>query len=394
MTRPLRIALVAPLFESVPPKAYGGTERIVATLANELTWAGHEVTLFATADSVVDAELVPCRSRPIGVGQSDTTEAADHIMAFLEVRKRLADFDIVHFHTRFSHFPFFTDIAARSVTTCHNRVDLPTLSGFYRCFDAFPLIAVSDSQRRSQPEANWRATIHHGLPHDAFPPPSGTSREGDYLLFLGRICPEKGIRDAIHIARDAGRSLKIAARINDLDRDYYHNSVAHMIDGRQIEFLGEVDHREKIRLLRNAQGLLFPIGWPEPFGLVMIEAMACGTPVIAYPSGSVPEVIEDGRTGFVVGSRSAAVEAVDKLDSLDRSVIRTEFEARFSAERMARDHIALYRRLADRDRSAKVASAVSDRLREAAADMEQRMVPEVPSVSPPPRVRGTGEPRR
>lgn len=348
----MRIAQVSPLFESVPPRAYGGTERMVAILTNELSWAGHEVTLFATGDSHVDADVVDCRTEPIGAGLGDSSEAADHIMEFDRVRDRVNDFDIVHFHTRFSHFPLFEDIAARTVTTCHNRVDFPSLDPFFTRFRAFPLVAISDAQRAMRPFANWVKTIHHGYPLDQYAYHGRVAPGDGYLAFLGRICPQKGILEAIDIAIASGRQLKIAARINATDREYYEESVAHRIDGDQIQLVGEIREDEKSDFLNGAAALLFPISWPEPFGLVMIEAMACGTPVIAFSAASVPEVVMEGQTGFVVEDTADAVEAVGRLEELDRGAIRAVFERDFSATRMAERHVELYETLVEKNRKA------------------------------------------
>ncbi|MCL3882689.1 glycosyltransferase family 4 protein [Marivita sp. GX14005] len=341
----MRIAQVAPLFESVPPRKYGGTERVISVLTQELSYLGHEVTVFATADSVVHGELVPCRQTPLVAGAGDSSEAADHILEFDRVRRRLDDFDVIHFHTRFSHFPMFEDIAQRTVTTCHNRVDFPELTRFYTRFRHFPLIALSRAQRNSRPHANWADVIHHGYPLDYLPAYDRPNARDGYLAFLGRICAEKGVLDAIRIARMTGKQLKIAARINNLDREFWDRHVRKLVDGEQIQFVGEISDAEKPEFLNCASALLFPIQWPEPFGLVMIEAMACGTPVIGYATGSVPEVIDNGQSGFVVADVDSAAEAVRRLGEIDRATVRACFEARFSSRRMAERHVALYEKL-------------------------------------------------
>lgn len=346
----MRIAQVAPLFENVPPKAYGGTERVISTLTDGLTWAGHEVTLFATRESRADAEIVPCRDRPIGSGLADSSENADHVLELEEVLRRADQFDVIHFHTRFQHFPMIEHLASRTVTTCHNRVDLETLGAFYRRFRACPLIAISEAQRRTAPGANWAATIHHGYPPDQYACFGGGAERDGYLAFLGRICPEKGILDAIEIAEASGRPLKIAARINAVDRDYWEGQVRPRVDGKRIEYVGEVRETDKTAFLNGAAALVFPIRWPEPFGLVLIEAMACGVPCIAFRCGSVPEVLEDGLTGTIVDTVEEAVQAVERIGEFDRARIRKRFEERFSAERMVRRHVALYERIVRRSR--------------------------------------------
>lgn len=361
----MRVAQVAPLFENVPPSGYGGTERVISILTDGLTWAGHEVTLFATRDSHPDAEIIPCRDSPIGAGSGDSSEGADHIMELDTVLKHADEFDIIHFHTRFQHFPMFEHIASRTVTTCHNRVDFETLPAFFRRFRDFPLVSISDAQRAGSPHANWAATIPHGYPVDQYDYYGADAADPDgHLVFLGRICPEKGILDAIEIAERAGRPLKIAARINATDEEYWQEQVRPRVDGRRIEYVGELQEQEKSEFLNRAAALLFPIRWPEPFGLVMIEAMACGLPTIAYPKGSVPEVLEDGITGAVVDGIETAVSAVERIEEIDRTHVRKRFEARFSAEVMVDRYADLYRRLAQSRQTARhpSASAIRDRL--------------------------------
>ncbi len=338
----MKIAHVAPLYESVPPRQYGGTERVISTLTEELSFMGLEVTVFATADSVVHGELVPCREMPLTAGSGDQIEAAEHLLELDRVVRHFDDFDIVHFHTRFLHFPLFEDVARRTVTTCHMRVDTPELSRFYARYRAFPLIALSEAQRRTRPGANWADVIPHGYPRDHLPAYNRPEAKDGYLAFLGRISPEKGVLDAIRIARAAGRQLRIAARINKVDQEFWEARVAPEIDGEQIRFLGEIGDPQKPEFLNGAAGLIFPIQWPEPFGLVMIEAMACGTPVIGYNCGSVPEVIDDFRSGFVVKDVDSAAAAVGRLASLDRAEVRRCFEERFSSRVMAERHVKLY----------------------------------------------------
>ncbi|WP_323764762.1 glycosyltransferase family 4 protein [Marinovum sp.] len=338
----MKIAQVAPLFESVPPQRYGGTERVISTLTQELSFMGHEVTVFATADSAVHGELVACRQTPLTAGSGDDIEAAEHVLALDKVFRLFGEFDIVHFHTRFLHFPMFEDVARRTVTTCHMRVDTPELSRFYDRYRDFPLIALSEAQKRTRPGANWAGVIPHGFPRDHLPAYNRPEARDGYLAFLGRICPDKGVLDAIRIAKATGKQLKIAARINKVDQEYWEARVEREIDGDQIQYVGEIADPQKPEFLNGAAALVFPIQWPEPFGLVMIEAMACGTPVIGYDCGSVPEVIEEGRSGFVVNDVDSAAAAVARLGTLDRTEVRASFEERFSSRVMAERHLRLY----------------------------------------------------
>lgn len=344
----MRIALVSPLFEAVPPKAYGGTERIVANLADALTMMGHHVTVFANAESQVKADLVVCRDRSLLTDERLTSEVPDHLLMLERVRQAADRFDIIHFHTEFLHFPMFEDIAERTVTTCHSRLDFCGHKEFFSRYRSFPLVSISEAQRRPLPDANWAATIPNGVPLGLFRrlPRAGEDGDRPYLAFLGRIASDKGIDVAIDIARRSGLRLKIAARINWFDRPYWNSAIKPKVDGRFIEYVGEITEDQKNEFLGKATSLLFPIRWPEPFGLVMIEAMACGTPVIAFPSGAVPEVVDDGLTGRIVGSAEEAVEAVDEVAGYDRGTIRAVFEKRFSARVMARAYADLYARLA------------------------------------------------
>jgi glycosyltransferase involved in cell wall biosynthesis len=336
----MRIAQIAPLIESVPPKLYGGTERIVSHLTEELVRHGHEVTLFASGDSLTTAELVPCSERALRL-EPMVRDPLPYYMVMLDrVRRRAHDFDVIHFHIDYLHFPLFRDIAARTLTTQHGRLDLPDLSIAYRAFPEFPLVSISDDQRGPCPDWYWLRTVHHGLPLDLYP--CSLRAEGGYLAFLGRICPEKRPDHAIEIARRAGLPLKIAAKVDRVDQVYFEEVIRPLLQDPLIEFVGEIGEQDKAAFLGGALALLFPIDWPEPFGLVMIEAMACGTPVIAYCRGSVPEVIEDGWTGFLVDDVAAAVAALANLDRLDRGMIRARFEQRFTAQRMANDYVAAY----------------------------------------------------
>lgn len=329
----MRIALIAPLMEAVPPRAYGGTERVVASLAEALSAKGHQVTVFANGESRVNAELVVCRDRSLLTDDRLTEGMADHILMLDRVRRMADRFDILHFHTEFLHFPMLEDIADKTVTTCHSRLDYVGHARFFHRYRDFPLISISDAQRRSLPHANWAATIHHGYPLDLFrhlPGKTGNG-SGGYLAFLGRIAPDKGIDTAIEIARRARVPLKFAARINAFDRPYCEQAIRPHVDGRQVEYVGEISDAKKSEFLGRARALLFPIRWPEPFGPVMIEAMACGTPVIGYPCGAVPEVIADGVTGRIVGSIDDAVSALAAVGQLDRATIRCRFEHGFRA---------------------------------------------------------------
>ncbi len=336
----MRIAQIAPLIESVPPMYYGGTERIVAYLADELVRQGHDVTLFASADSRTAAELVPCAERALRLDPA-MRDPLPHYMVMLErVWRRAREFDVLHFHIDYLHFPLFRELAGRTLTTCHGRLDLPDLPVVHRAFPEFPLVSISDHQRRPCPNWRWLATVPHGLPADLcrFSPGPGDG----YLAFLGRICPEKQPDQAIEIARRAGLPLKIAAKVDRVDQAYFDEVIRPLLNDPLVEYVGEIGDRDKAEFLGGARALLFPIAWPEPFGLVMIEAMACGTPVVAYRCGSVPEVLEDGVTGFVVADVAGAIAALGQLDRLDRSLIRARFEHRFTAERMASDYLALY----------------------------------------------------
>jgi glycosyltransferase involved in cell wall biosynthesis len=336
----MRIAQIAPLIESVPPKLYGGTERIVSYLTEALVREGHDVTLFASGDSETAAELVPCSERALRL-DSTIRDPLPYYMVMLDrVRRRVAEFDVVHFHIDYLHFPLFRDIADRTLTTQHGRLDLPDLPVAYRAFSEFPLASISDDQRRPCPDWHWLGTVHHGLPADPFPF-SPVARSG-YLAFLGRICPEKRPDHAIEIARRTGIPLKIAAKVDRVDQTYFDEVIRPLLRDPLIEYIGEIGDADKAAFLGGARALLFPIDWPEPFGLVMIEAMACGTPVIAYRRGSVPEVIEDGWSGFIVDDLEGAVAAVAELDRIDRGMVRARFEHRFTAERMANDYLALY----------------------------------------------------
>jgi glycosyltransferase involved in cell wall biosynthesis len=342
----LRIAQVAPLFESVPPAQYGGTERVVSYLTEELVRLGHEVTLFATADSHTDARLVSACPRSLRAGGKYVDATVPHVVQLDQVRERATEFDVAHYHTGYLQFPLARALEAPRVTTMHGRLDLPELDPLLRHFDDEPLVSISDGQRGPVAWAKWIGTVHHGLPVGLFHAAKPATGGDAYLAFVGRISPEKAPDRAIEIARRCGRTLKIAAKVDDADRDYYERTIRPLLDGPGVEFVGEVDDAGKQALLGGALALLFPIDWPEPFGLVMIEALACGTPVIARRRGSVSEVIADGRTGLVYETVEEGVRAVERLGEIDRAECRRDFERRFSAERMARDYLQIYERLA------------------------------------------------
>lgn len=342
----MRIAQVAPLYETVPPKLYGGTERVVAQLTDTLVDQGHEVTLFAAADATTRARLVPVRDQSIRLDREPLkSDLAAHLAMLYEVRRRAAQFDILHFHIDMLHFPMFAQQAHKTVTTIHGRLDLKDLPAAYARWPQFGLVSISDSQRAPLPDAHWLATVPHGFLPELYPPCFRPA--GDYLAFLGRISPEKGPERAIRLAMRAGMRLKIAAKVDHADVAYFETVVKPLLDHPLIEFLGEIGDRDKPAFLGNALGLLFPIDWPEPFGLVMIEAMACGTPIVAWNRGSVPEVLEHGVSGFIVDNEADAVAAVARLPQIDRAKVRAEFERRFTAQGMANNYVAVYRALLD-----------------------------------------------
>jgi glycosyltransferase involved in cell wall biosynthesis len=342
----MKIAQIAPLAESVPPRLYGGTERVVSYLSEELVRLGHDVTLFASGDSRTSARLVACAQRALRLDPR-VRDPLPHLLVMLErVRARAHEFDVLHFHVEHVHLPLFRGLAHKAVTTLHGRLDIPDLQPLYRAFDDMPLVSISDAQRRPLPDAHWVGTVHHGLP-DAVCPFNPAPR-GGYLAFIGRVSPEKGLERAIKIARAAGMRLRIAAKVDRADQGYWRESVEPLLQDPLIEFVGEVDEAGKPAFLGNARALLFPIDWPEPFGLAMIEAMSCGTPVIAWPHGSVPEVVEPGVTGFIVDSIERAVAAVHDLGSINRGAVRRRFDERFSAARMTRDYLNVYRSLGKR----------------------------------------------
>ena len=340
----MRIAQVAPLTEAIPPKLYGGTERVVSWLTEELVALGHDVTLFASGDSRTKARLEPIWPRALRLDGKVRDPMALHMAMLEHVYQRADQFDILHFHLDYFPFSLFSRSATPFVTTLHGRLDLPEHQVVFDVFNRAPVISISDAQRGPVPNAHWIDTIYHGLPADLLRP---RLVKPGYLAVLGRIAPEKAVDRAIHIARRAGVPLKIAAKVDPVDRQYYEHEIRPLLDLPGIEYIGEISDAQKPDFLSGAIGLLMPIDWPEPFGLVMIEAMACGTPTLAYPGGSVPEIVEDGLTGFIVNNEAEAVDAVRRLPALSRPRIRARFEERFTARRMAMDYLSVYRRMAE-----------------------------------------------
>ena len=341
----MKIAEVAPLYESVPPKTYGGTERIVSYLTEKLVAMGHEVTLFASGDSETKARLIPGCSRSLRLDEQCSDKLAYHIGMLDDVMRKAAEFDIMHFHIDYLHFPLSRYCGLPSVTTLHGRLDLPDLIPLYRRFRAIPLISISFAQRNPLPWVNWIGNVYHGLPADLHP---FHPEQGNYLAFLGRISPEKRVDRAIEIALRSGMHLKIAAKIDPVDREYYESGIKPLLRQPRVEFVGEITEKQKADFLGNAYAYLFPIDWPEPFGLTMIEAMACGTPTIAFNCGSVPEVMVDGVTGFIVSDLEGAVKAVEETVSLDRAACRSSYEQRFTDSRMAEQYLELYETVAEK----------------------------------------------
>ena len=339
----LKIAQIAPLMESVPPRLYGGTERIVSYLTEELVGLGHEVTLFASGDSITAANLVPCVPKALRLDASVRDPIPYYMLMLDRVRQRIDDFDVLHFHIDQFHFPLFRSIAGRTVTTLHGRQDLPDLLPLYLGFGDMPLVSISDAQRHPVPHANFAGTVHHGIPTYLH---RGTAEaRAGYLAFLGRISPEKRPDRAISMARALGIPLKIAAKVDRVDEVYFKTEIEPLLKGGGVEFIGEINDHQKTQFLGDAQALLFPVDWPEPFGLSMIEAMACGTPVLAFRCGSVPEIVENGITGAIVETMEEAIAALPRVIALDRKKVRQRFEQRFSATRMAKDYVGIYRSL-------------------------------------------------
>ena len=340
----MRIAQIAPLTEAVPPGLYGGIERVVSFLTEELVAMGHEVTLFASGDSVTRAKLAAGWPRALRFDASICDTIAPHIVMIEQVARRIDEFDVVHSHLDYWPYSLFSRLKKPFLTTLHGRLDLPELAPVYRCFNSVPLVSISDAQRRPLAQANFVRTIQHGIPKDLLAP---QPVKQEYVAFLGRISPEKGVDKAIRIAGEAGLKLKIAAKVDNADKEYYETEICPLIQASPwVEFVGEINDAQKSEFLSGAQTLLFPIDWPEPFGLTIIESMACGTPVIAFNRGAVPEVIEHGVTGFVVDDEVQALAAIPHLGRLSRTAIRQRFEERFTAQRMTMKYLSLYHRLA------------------------------------------------
>jgi glycosyltransferase involved in cell wall biosynthesis len=343
----MRIAQVAPLMESVPPQLYGGTERVVAFLTDALVRLGHEVTLFASGDSRTTARLIPAWPQALRLGGACDDSLAPHLLMLEEVAARAQEFDVLHFHVSQFHFPLARRLPTAHITTLHGRLDIPELRPLYQEFNDIPVVSISDAQREPLLDAGWVGTIHHGLPLDLlrFQP-----RPGRYLAFVGRIAREKRVDRAIAIATACGQPLRIAAKVDPADREYFEREIRHLLDNPLVEFIGEISEAQKSDFLGGATALLFPIDWPEPFGLVMIEALACGVPVVAFRGGSVPEIIDHGETGFIVDTLDEAIEATRNVHRLGRRQCRASFERRFNVTRMAAEYAVLYERLIARRR--------------------------------------------
>jgi glycosyltransferase involved in cell wall biosynthesis len=338
----LRIAQISPLTEAVPPKLYGGTERVISWLTEELVAQGHDVTLFASGDSVTNARLEAMWPTALRLDGSVRDPNALHMAMIEQVSRRAREFDLLHFHLDYYPFSLMSRQPAPFLTTLHGRLDLPEHQPVFATFPTVPVVSISHSQRRPIPAANWVGTVHHGLPIDLLTPEQA---KPSYLAFLGRISPEKRVDRAIHIAERCGLPLKIAAKVDAVDQDYFSESIRPLFAKPHVEYIGEIGDDQKAEFLSGALALVVPIDWPEPFGLVMIEALACGTPVIAFNRGSVSEIIEDGVTGFVVEDETSAVGAIRQLPRLSRLAVRKRFEERFTARRMAEDYLDLYQRL-------------------------------------------------
>jgi glycosyltransferase involved in cell wall biosynthesis len=340
----MKIAQIAPLAESVPPKLYGGTERIVSFLTEELVRQNHDVTLFASADSQTNARLVPVCEMALRLSSPPVVDSVAHYIRLVElVLKQAHEFDVLHFHIDYLHFPLTRRQSVPAVTTLHGKLTIPELVPLYREYSDVPVVSISDSQRQPLPWINWIGTVYHGLPEGLY---HFRDRPGDYLAFLGRVCPEKRPDRAIEIAERAGVQLKIAAKVDEADKTYFKKEIEPLLkSSSSVEFIGEINDQEKNEFLGNALAFLFPIDWPEPFGLVLIEALACGTPIIAFRNGSVPEIVEHGRTGFIVDSLEEAITAVQNVGRIDRRACRAAFDERFTARRMAQDYLDIYEKI-------------------------------------------------
>jgi glycosyltransferase involved in cell wall biosynthesis len=351
----MRIAQVSPLYESVPPQMYGGTERVVSFLTEELVERGHDVTLYASGDSRTAAKLVPMCTRSLRLDDGCVDSLAHHFVMLERLSREFAQYDIVHFHIDYLHFLTSRALDIPNLTTLHGRLDMPDLQPLYASFPDMPVVSISNAQRAPLPDADWVATVQHGLPVDLLP---FTPNPDEYLSFVGRISPEKRVDRAIEIATALGMKLRIAAKIADADKKYFETEIEHLFHNPLVEFVGEISETAKAEFVGKSRALLFPIDWPEPFGLVMIEAMACGTPVIAMDRGSVREVVDDGVTGFVVDDVEGAIAATRRVGELDRARVRRVFEERFSAARMARDYVEIYERLLrERSREGRIHAA-------------------------------------
>ncbi|HSU51317.1 MAG TPA: glycosyltransferase family 4 protein [Segetibacter sp.] len=339
----MKIAQVAPLSESVPPKFYGGTERVVHYLTEELVKEGHKVTLFASGDSCTTATLIATVKKALRLNPLSEDTLAPHIVQIEDVIERQHQFDIIHFHTDYLHFPFSQNSSVAHLTTLHGKLSIPELQSVYNKFNQ-PVVSISDSQRKPLPQANFVGTVYHGLPENLHKKGNG---DGGYVAFLGRISPEKGIDKAIEWAIAANVPLKIAAKVDKVDQLYFKTEIEPLFNHPLIEYIGEINESQKTEFLGKAQALLFPINWSEPFGMVMIEAMSCGAPIIAHGKGSVPEIIEEGKNGFIVTSTKEAVATIQRLKEVDRNVVREIFEQRFTAERMAKDYVEIYKKLVE-----------------------------------------------
>jgi glycosyltransferase involved in cell wall biosynthesis len=338
----MRIAQVAPLYESVPPRLYGGTERVVSWLTEEFVRQGHDVTLFASGDSLTNACLIPVCSRALRLDSQCIDPLAHHIQLVERVLQEKDEFDIIHFHIDYLHFPISRRESLQQITTLHGRLDIPDLVPLYREFFEMPVVSISDAQRKPLSWINWHGTVHHGMPEDTFAP---YLECGKYLAFLGRISPEKGVDRAIEIALRAEVPLKIAAKVDRADKEYFEHCIKPLLDSELVEFIGEISDLEKNEFLGKAAAFVFPINWSEPFGIVLIESLACGLPVIAYSLGSVPEIIDDQVSGFLVNNVEEAVQAVANIPRIDRKDCRRAFERRFTSQRMANDYLSIYQRL-------------------------------------------------
>ncbi|TFE67453.1 glycosyltransferase family 4 protein [Methylacidiphilum caldifontis] len=338
----MKIAQVSPLYERVPPKLYGGTERVIHYLTEELVAQGHEVTLFASGDSLTKGRLIAPIEESLRLQKQKKDPLVYHVIMLEKLFRCIEDFDIIHYHIDFFHFPFSNRIKRKHLTTLHGRLDLPDLAILYKEFDQIPLVSISQSQRSFLPWVNWVGTVYHGIPEDLY---SFYPAKGNYLAFVGRISPEKGVDRAIEIARQSGIDLKIAAKVDEVDKEYFKEIILPLFKKAPVEFIGEIGEEEKNRFLGEAYALLFPVNWPEPFGLVMIEAMACGTPVIGWRKGSVPEIVRDGKTGYIIDSIGDGIKKIKEIDRISRKECRDHVLNHFTARKMAQSYLSIYTKL-------------------------------------------------